>query len=166
MKMRLLFAVAITAALNWSIAHAANVSIANVEVDRSYGESCLKARILFSGDIVSGDVERLAGAIAKVDDQAKAINSNCFLNDAAADRLIYVDMQSRGGLYIEALRLAKLLSSYETNAATYVRKDSYCYAACAIAFLGGSVPGADGAFVPVEFSIRPPSWVSRRHFPC
>jgi hypothetical protein len=47
-----------------------------------------------------------------------------------------VALSSPGGSYPEGIRLARLFS--QTGTGTLVRKDSHCYSACAIAFLGGN----------------------------
>lgn len=142
-----LLGLAILCGLPLQDAVAADVKVDQVGLAEAYGDNCLKARIVFEGEIVEGDALRLANAIASVDAQAAKVRSSCYLNDAAADRLIFVDMNSPGGLYTEGWKIAKLFSDYKSVASTYVAKDSYCYSACAIAFLGGSAPGADGAIV-------------------
>lgn len=110
-----------------------------------YGNKCLVAHVALTGDITDGDADKLADVIATIGKIAQAQKSSCYINDGSADRLIYVQLESNGGAYMEGWKIAKLLSDYHTLAATYVGKGSYCYSACAIAFLGGSVPGAEGA---------------------
>lgn len=127
-----------------SYAKAAEVSIEDSKiVTWDYGDRCLIAHIRLSGDIVDGDADQLQSTIARVDESAREQRSSCYVNDGVADRLIYVSLESDGGLYIEGWKIAKLLS--KAIVATYVAEGNHCYSACAIAFLGGSVPGAEGA---------------------
>ena len=126
---------------------AAEVKVESIAVSPEYGKQCLVARLALKGEITLGDSARLAAAIAEVDEAAAARKSSCFVNDGSAYRLIIVDLQSVGGLYIEGWKIAKLFSAATTVAATYVSKDSFCFSACAIAFLGGSVPAAEDAVV-------------------
>ena len=129
-------------------AFAAEVTVGNITIQpNSYGNRCLVAHVSLKGEITKGDAGRLAVAIAEVDKAAIAQNSSCWVNDQDTRRLIYVELQSPGGLYSEGWKIAKLVSAAKTVAATYVSKDSFCYSACAIAFLGGAVPAAEDTII-------------------
>lgn len=123
--------------------HAAEVTLEQMVQDPIYGDNCLKARILLRGNIEAGDADRLTKAIDMLDDLARTKNSQCYLNDSSGDRVAYVELESNGGLYVEGWKIAKLLK--EKSVSSYVGESSHCYSACAVAFLGGSIPGADGA---------------------
>ncbi len=112
------------------------------------------ARILLAGVIVEGDADRLRKEIDEIAKEAAAANSVCYVNDGVNSRLIYVSMQSPGGLYSEGWKIAKLFGQPETIAATYVGDSNSCYSACAIAFLGGSAPGAEGSII-IKRAIHP-----------
>lgn len=147
--MKLRIGLLAAAALSWGlavpVAGAAEIKLEGIKpVAGTYGDNCLVARLSLKGDITLGDAERLTDVISRVDSYVIGKNSSCYLNDAAADRLIYIDLQSYGGVYAEGWKLAKLISDDKTLVSTYVSKDSYCYSACAVAFLGGSVPSAEG----------------------
>lgn len=128
-------------------AYAADIAIEGVTPAREYGAECLVAHVSLRGRISEGDTRKLADAIGEVDKYVADKKAHCYVNDGDADRLVYLDLQSNGGSYTEGWKLAKFISDRKTIAATYVSKDSYCYSACAIAFLGGSVPAAEGSIL-------------------
>lgn len=84
----------------------------------------------YEGDVVEGDLARIVAAVRKyVDCDPKTLpdtGGNCAV----------VTMTSEGGDYVEGLEIAHF---FRANAiATWVTTASYCYSACAFAFLGGS----------------------------
>lgn len=84
----------------------------------------------YEGDVVEGDLERIAAAIRQyVDCDPKTLpdtGGNCAV----------ITMTSEGGNYVEGLKIAHFFR--ENAIATWVKTGSYCYSACAFAFLGGS----------------------------
>ncbi len=84
----------------------------------------------YEGEVVAGDLERIAVALQQYLDcdpeQLPEAGGNCAI----------VTMTSEGGNYIEGLKIARFFRA--SAVATWVRTGSYCYSACAFAFLGGS----------------------------
>ena len=84
----------------------------------------------YEGEVIEGDLERIAAAVSQyVDCDPKTLpdtGGNCAV----------ITMTSEGGNYVEGLRIAHFLR--ENAIATWVKTGSYCYSACAFAFLGGS----------------------------
>jgi len=84
----------------------------------------------YEGEVVSGDFERIVAAVSHyVDCDPKTLpdtGGNCAV----------VTLNSEGGNYVEGLAIAHFFR--ENAIATWVKGTSYCYSACAFAFLGGS----------------------------
>ncbi|WP_367715037.1 hypothetical protein AB2N04_14040 [Nitratireductor sp. GISD-1A_MAKvit] len=84
----------------------------------------------YEGEVIEGDLERIAAAVSQyVDCDPKTLpdtGGNCAV----------ITMTSEGGNYVEGLRIAHFFR--ENAIATWVKTGSYCYSACAFAFLGGS----------------------------
>jgi len=83
----------------------------------------------YEGEVIEGDLERIAAAVSQyVDCDPKTLpdtGGNCAV----------ITMTSEGGNYVEGLRIAHFFR--ENAIATWVKTGSYCYSACAFAFLGG-----------------------------
>lgn len=101
----------------------------------------------FEGPVVPGDLARIAAAL----DQ----HTTCSLEvqPAAGENCAVLTMRSEGGNYIEGLSIARLLRN--TGVATWVESDSYCYSACAFAFLGGSGYGGSQVGAFIDRTIEP-----------
>lgn len=84
----------------------------------------------YEGEVVQGDLERIAAAVGQyVDCDPRTLpdtGGNCAV----------ITLASEGGNYVEGLEIAHFFR--ENAIATWVKTGSYCYSACAFAFLGGS----------------------------
>lgn len=84
----------------------------------------------YEGDVMPGDLERIAAAVRQyVDCDPRTLpdtGGNCAV----------ITLTSEGGNYVEGLKIAHFFR--ENAIATWVKTSSYCYSACAFAFLGGS----------------------------
>ncbi|WP_157970067.1 hypothetical protein [Pelagibacterium sediminicola] len=84
----------------------------------------------YEGEVVVGDLDRIAVAVSQyVDCDPKTLpdtGGNCAI----------ITLSSEGGNYIEGLRIAHFLREHAI--ASRLETGSYCYSACAFAFLGGS----------------------------
>jgi len=84
----------------------------------------------YEGEVIEGDLERITAAVRQY-----AACDPADLSDTGGNCAV-VTMTSEGGNYIEGLNMAHF---FRANAiATWVETGSYCYSACAFAFLGGS----------------------------
>lgn len=84
----------------------------------------------YEGEVVVGDLERIALAVSQhVDCDPRTLpdtGGNCAV----------LTLTSEGGNYVEGLRIAHYLRKHAI--ASWVETGSWCYSACAFAFLGGS----------------------------
>lgn len=136
----LMFVISMTAA-----ALSAEISVEGQEKVKEYGDKCLVTRIILTGEIRTGDVVKLKQAYATAQFAADAVDSICYVNEDSAKTLVYLDLNSNGGSYLEALSILEWMGNDGRTVSTYVGENSACYSACATILLGGSVVGADGS---------------------
>ena len=84
----------------------------------------------FEGEVVPGDLERIAVAVSQYVDCDPEM-----LPDTGGNCAVFT-LTSEGGNYVEGLLMAHFFR--ENAIATWVKTGSHCYSACAFAFLGGS----------------------------
>lgn len=84
----------------------------------------------FEGEVVVGDLDRIAAAVGRYVDCDAAT-----LPDTGGNCAV-LTWTSAGGNQSEGLRIAQFLRRHAI--ATWVETGSYCHSACAFAFLGGS----------------------------
>ncbi|HEY0958046.1 MAG TPA: hypothetical protein VGE05_02100 [Novosphingobium sp.] len=84
----------------------------------------------YEGEVIEGDLGRITAAVRQYADCDRVALSE------TGDNCAVFTMTSEGGNYVEGLDMAHY---FRANAiATWVETGSYCYSACAFAFLGGS----------------------------
>jgi hypothetical protein len=84
----------------------------------------------YEGEVVPGDLERIALVMSQHVDCDPRI-----LPDTGGNCAVFT-LTSEGGNYVEGLEIARFFRAHAV--ATWVKTGSYCYSACAFAFLGGS----------------------------
>lgn len=94
------------------------------------------------GQISEGDASRIVEIVAE---------STLFSSDESND--IVVSLDSEGGSFEEALKLADLFS--EIPIGTYVGADAVCMSACAIAFLGGKKLSEEANSIYTDRTMHP-----------
>src|SRR5690554_5151550 len=118
----------VSAVLSLSAAPALAGTVTIQSMQFSAGKSV--PHLHYEGEVVEGDLERIAAVVSQyVDCDPKTLpdtGGNCAV----------ITMTSEGGNYVEGLRIAHFFR--ENAIATWVQTGSYCYSACAFAFLGGS----------------------------
>jgi hypothetical protein len=95
--------------------------------------------VTIEGSLEKGDIEVLKRTVAKEFPGSK--ENFCGGND-----LVVVQLDSEGGNYAEGIRLGK---QFKDNCyATFIKRNSHCFSACALAFMGGTASGAEGTTLP------------------
>lgn len=87
-----------------------------------------------SGAILPGDADQLAATLLSLERQGSL---------SAAGLRAIVSFDSRGGALDEGMRIGRLLR--KVGAGTLIRAGDRCLSACAMAFVGGTMLGAEGA---------------------
>ncbi|PIP00688.1 hypothetical protein [Pleomorphomonas carboxyditropha] len=123
-------------------AHAANVTF-ETKAAPEYGKNCIVSHVSLDGDIVKGDFQKIKDAFAEADSVTSAKKSSCNVNESGEKSLKYISLNSNGGDYMEAIDILDWMKEDSRTISTYVDRNSVCYSACAIIFLGGSVPGVE-----------------------
>lgn len=123
-------------------ANAASVTF-ETKAAPEYGESCIVSHVVLDGDIVKGDFARIKEAFAKAESAANDKESSCAVNESGDTTLKYISLNSNGGNYLEALDILDWMTGDNRTVSTFVDDRSVCYSACAIIFLGGSVPAVE-----------------------
>lgn len=121
--------------------HGATVAGEVSFVSNAFSASRPVPHIHFEGPVIEGDLARITDALTEF------TSCDTDLPPLEGENCAVLTLKSPGGNYIEGLLMAHALRT--SGVASWVVADSYCYSACAFAFLGGSgySPDTGGAFI-------------------
>lgn len=133
--MRLLLIFTLISILNSQCAIAAKIKTINVQnID-----GVPKHVVYLAGDIVKGDLKKLR----------KLLTDSPYTGDGAYASL---RLNSRGGSYPEALRIAQFI--LDSSISTVIAERDECYSACAIIFMAGNYFGGNAQIAQLDRTLH------------